>query len=52
MTVGRKPTSGANYVTTSIAQSRGQITALLGGFVPPPGNEIRRNTGQPEKANV
>ncbi len=48
----RLRTSGANYVTTSIAQSRGQITALLGGSVPSSGNEIRRDTGQPEKANV
>jgi hypothetical protein len=48
----RLRTSGANYVTTSIAQSRGQITALLGGSVPSSGNEIRRDAGQPEKANV
>jgi predicted PurR-regulated permease PerM len=47
----RLRTSGANYVTTSIAQSRGQITALLGSSVPPE-NPIRRDINQPEKANV
>jgi predicted PurR-regulated permease PerM len=46
--------SGANYVTTSIAQSRGQIGALLAELFPHSADEANLNAAaaQPAKANV
>jgi hypothetical protein len=47
-------TSGANYVTTSIAQSRGQIEALLTESLSRSADEAKLNaaSAQPAKANV
>jgi predicted PurR-regulated permease PerM len=47
-------TSGANYVTTSIAQSRGQIEALLAESLSHSADEAKLNaaSAQPAKANV